>query len=125
MRCRCRLLSAPLAAASLLVTAAARACSGPGALEAILRNERLGWMLFAVAAVALGMGAVLLRRLGVPARRYGLLAVPLLVHPGWWMSARGGDCGTILALGSMAMTAVAGLGVGVAVLVALLRRRRA
>jgi hypothetical protein len=112
-------------AAVLAAAGAAHACSGPGAMARILANERLGWMLFAVTALVLGLGAGLLRRLGVPLRRVGLLAAPLLAHPGWWMSARSGDCGATLVLGSMAMTAVAGLVVAVAVIVALARRQRA
>ena len=114
-----------LATVLVLVPAAAWACSGPGAMARIVANERLGWILFVVTATVLGVGAGLLRRLGVSARRVGLLAVPLLVHPGWWMSARSGDCGAMLALGSMAMTAVAVLVVGGALVVALVRRRQA
>jgi hypothetical protein len=111
-------------AVPLLAAAAAWACSGPGAMAVILRNERLGWLLFGVTAAVLGVGAVLLRRLGASPRRVGLLAVPLLVHPGWWMSARGGDCGFMLALGARAMTAVAALVVAVALVAAAVRRRR-
>jgi hypothetical protein len=90
----------------------------------ILRNERLGWSLFATTALVLGLGAGLLRLLGVSTRRVGLLAVLLFAHPGWWMSARSGDCGATLALGSMAMTAVAAAIVVGAVVVTLARRRR-
>jgi hypothetical protein len=111
-------------ALGVLAAAPAGACSGPGAMAAIVRHERLGWALFAAAALVLVLGAGLLLRLGVSTRRAGLLAVPLLLHPGWWMSARGGDCGMTLALGSKLMTAVAALVVVVAVVVALVRRRR-
>ena len=113
------------AAAVLAAAGAAHACSGPGALARILANERLGWILFGAAALVDVLGAVALRRLGVARRRLAWLLAPVLVHPGWWMRARGGDCGATLVLGSMAMTVAAGLVVVVAVIIALARRRRA
>ncbi|MFY0539458.1 hypothetical protein [Nannocystis pusilla] len=30
-----------------------------------------------------------------------------MLHPGWWMSARSGDCGQMLIMGSSVITALA------------------
>jgi peptidoglycan/LPS O-acetylase OafA/YrhL len=59
-------------------------------------------------------------------RRQWLKLWPILllvvVHPGWWMSARSGDCGHTLRLASVALTF---LSVMVAGLLVVLARRSA
>lgn len=83
---------------------AAFACSGDGAMETILANERLGWILWLATLVIAAIVAVRLRSRGW--RKQWPLAAVVVVHPGWWMSARSGDCGYTLRDGSMVMTAV-------------------
>ncbi|MBI5482766.1 MAG: hypothetical protein HY906_28180 [Deltaproteobacteria bacterium] len=118
-----RNLAALGAAAPLAVAATARACSGEGAMDVIRANERLGWLLFGVSLLVVALGAALLRRMGVARCHLAWLAALLLAHPGWWMSARRGDCGYTLRELSIAMTAVsAAIVVGV-VIVTLARRR--
>jgi hypothetical protein len=87
-------------------------------MDAIRASEQLGWILFGVSFVLLSGAAVLLSRWGVHARRLVWLAVPLIVHPGWWLSARGGDCGGLLRLGAIAVTALATLTAVLAVIAA-------
>jgi hypothetical protein len=41
--------------------------------------------------------------------------IPVVIHPGWWLGARGGDCGAMRTLGSWI-----GLGLAVAVPLILL-----
>ncbi len=110
-------------AALLLATRVeAWACSGPGALDAILGAELLGWSLFGTSLVLLIAGAAFARRLR---RRWrSLWPVPLVavIHPGWWMSARSGDCGAMLSLGALAFTLIALI---TAVLLVVLARRAA
>ncbi|HEY3355858.1 MAG TPA: hypothetical protein VGQ83_21575 [Polyangia bacterium] len=113
-----RLAPAASTALALLAPAIAWACSGPGATAAILRAERLGWLLFAASVLVAAAGVTLLRRLGSPWGRAAWLAAPLLVHPGWWMSARGGDCGITRLLGSYVLTAVTLVAAVVGVIVA-------
>ena len=69
-------------------------------MAAILRAERLGWILFAVAALVTAAAIMLLWRLAWSRKRAVWVAAPLLIHPGWWMGARSGDCGRDLTLGS-------------------------
>lgn len=99
------------ATTGLALQGLALACSGPGAMAAILRAERMGWMLWG--ATLLLAGAVVFFRLradGWRAQWPLLLLVGL--HPGWWMSARSGDCGRLLVLGSIGVTALAPLVLG-------------
>lgn len=84
----------------------ALACSGPGAIETITRNERLGWALWAATLLAAAALAASPRLRAGGRRRLWPLLVLLLVHPGWWMSGRGGDCGYTLRDGSIVVTAV-------------------
>lgn len=79
-------------------------CDGAGAMETIVTNERVGWALwFASATIAAGV-AVRLRSRGW--RKQWPLAVLVAVHPGWWLSARSGDCGVTLRDASIVMTIV-------------------
>ena len=75
-----------------------------GAPETIARNERLGWTLWSASVLASGALSLLprLRARGWKTK-WPLLAL-LFVHPGWWMSARSGDCGYTLRDGSIIMT---------------------
>ncbi|MBS2031869.1 MAG: hypothetical protein JST54_28490 [Deltaproteobacteria bacterium] len=96
------------------------ACSGPHALETILANEHLGWATwFASCAAVVGFAVERILRL----RTWHGIGVPALlvgVHPGWWMSARSGDCGYLVRHASEATSAVI-----VVVLAVLLWRRMA
>lgn len=95
------------ATAVLAFPGLAVACSGPGAMAAIVHAERLSWGLW-IATLVLAGGSALMPRMR--ARGWGnqwpmfLLAV---LHPGWWMSARSGDCGRTLLEGSYVLTALA------------------
>ncbi len=76
-------------------------------MQAIVRAERVGWALLVLSILL--TAAPLVRRLmrcqQVGRSTWALLVV--LVHPGWWLSARGGDCGATRMLGSIGMTVVA------------------
>lgn len=107
---------------AMLLPGVALACSGPGAMDKILRAERIGWLLlFLTGALAL-WAALMFRRWQVPWRRTLLVALPALVHPGWWLSARGGDCGAMRLLGSIGVTAMTVVALGLAVGITALRR---
>lgn len=92
--------------ATSMIPTHALACSGPGAMDAILRAERVGWALWGASVVLVG-GSLLLpwTRLRGRSRPWALLAL-VAVHPGWWMSARGGDCGRLLETAALAATAL-------------------
>jgi hypothetical protein len=117
--CRAAALGAGLVIAA---RPTAWACSGPGAMDRILGAELLGWVLLAATAVLLIVAGALARRWRRRWRR--LWPVPLLIglHPGWWLSARHGDCGAMLALGSLAVTMIA---VVTAIFLVVLARRAA
>jgi hypothetical protein len=85
-------------------TATALACSGPGARAAIERAELLGWLLFA-ASTLLCLGAMALPKVrSAGPRVFWPLLIPPAIHPGWWMSARSGDCGSMRTLGAIAVS---------------------
>ncbi|GAC1353976.1 MAG: hypothetical protein NVSMB47_07150 [Polyangiales bacterium] len=87
-------LTVGVGALVFLRSAIASACSGPDALARIERAEVIGWVLLAAsAAIAIG-GVAWLNRTGRMVRYAAAVIGALLVsHPGWWMSARDGDCG--------------------------------
>jgi hypothetical protein len=91
-----------LALGVLTAPAVAAACSGPQAFETLLFNERVGmgtWLLTLLFALAF---VVLVKRRRT---RWVMLGAPVL-HPGWWMSARGGDCGYTLFDSSLLFTGI-------------------
>jgi hypothetical protein len=88
------------------------ACSGPGAARAIARAEVLGWVL-AGASLAIVLPAVVGRE---ALRRHWWLLIPVAGHPGWWMSARSGDCGHMLSTGAITATVLTAALVGLAAL---------
>lgn len=90
------------------------ACSGPGAARTIRTAELTGLGLLALSAAFVGIAGLWLFRRGRKARA-GTLVAPLVVHPGWWMSATRGDCGASLVVGSFAATILIGLAVGLAI----------
>jgi len=90
----------------------ALACSGPGALAHILRAERLGWMLWGATLLVAGGSAFIPRFRARGWRRQWPLMLLVALHPGWWMSARSGDCGCALIEGSVLVTALTPLAVG-------------
>jgi hypothetical protein len=104
-----RLLTPPVV--GLALPGLALACSGPGAMATILRSERLGWMLWG-ATLLLAVAVALVRLRADGWRAHWPLLLLVGVHPGWWMSARSGDCGRMLVLGSILVTALAPLVVG-------------
>lgn len=105
--------------------AVALACSGPGAMAKIEQAERVGWWLFAATVVAVLCATVVFRRWEVAWRRLWWIATPVVVHPGWWLSARGGDCGSMRLLGSIAVSAIAAVVLALALVWLGVRRRRA
>ncbi len=100
------------AAVVLAFPAFALACSGPGAMAAILRAERLGWILWATTLVLAGGSAFIPRVRSRGWRRLWPLLLLVVFHPGWWMSARSGDCGRTLVEGSVLIAALTPLVVG-------------
>ncbi|MDC3955257.1 hypothetical protein [Polyangium jinanense] len=102
-----------IVATVLAVDGRAFACSGPGAMEAILRAERLGWILWGV-TLLVAVGSTLVPRLRAAGfRKQWPLLLLLVLHPGWWMSARSGDCGRTLLAGSVLVAALTPLVAGV------------
>jgi hypothetical protein len=100
---------------------AALACEGIGMMEVMAANTRLGWQLWAAAAaIAIVCGAIARWR-RASWRRLIPLAALVVLHPGWWMSAYGGDCGITLVEGSISMTALTAIG-GAVVLRSAFRR---
>lgn len=96
----------------VLWTLNAWACSGPGAMEAIEAAEKLGWLLFGISAVVGLAGLGLMWKLGRGRWQICACLIPVVIHPGWWLGARGGDCGAMRIIGSW-------IGVGLAVAVPL------
>jgi hypothetical protein len=74
------------------------ACSGPGAMEAILAAQRHGvvswWLASGTVAVGIVVRASLAARPWSLGSALGLALVAL--HPAMWDDARGGDCGRFL-----------------------------
>ena len=87
-----------------LFASSAFACSGPGAAKAIHDAEMVGLILWGlslfIAAINLfsRWARVLLLRQKV------LVALLAIFHPGWWVSARKGDCGEMLFVTSVLAT---------------------
>ena len=101
------------------------ACSGPGAMAVIERNEAFGWRMFTIAALvafAAAITAILRRR----HTAYLWLAIGFtVIHPAVWMGARRGDCGNMLYLASIVATVlVGGFGVTAALITARSPRER-
>jgi len=84
-------------------------------MERIEAAERLGWLLFGIAALSGLAGFVLAWRSRKGRWRMIGCLIPVLIHPGWWLGARGGDCGAMRTIGSWV-----GLGLTVAVTLVLL-----
>ena len=98
-----------LLALLLLRPAVALACSGPGAAEAMARNDHAGWFLFGVSAAlaAVTLGVALKRHAG---HRNAILVLILAgAHPALRVDVYGGDCGQGLLSSSLVMTAGAAL----------------
>ncbi len=90
------------------------ACSGPCVQFGMMHAHWFGWLTF---SLALAMAVVLSLR-ALKDRRFGKLVggwVCVAVHPGWWLSAYSGDCGSSRLLGGSTMTVgllVVALGAG-------------
>lgn len=113
-----------LVASGALWAAPAWACSGPGAMAAIEQAVLQGWIMWGVAVVLGFLSMALGRWSGLT---WGKSWWPMLVagaHPGWWLTARGGDCGSMLVWGSTGMLAVMILLTLVIAIMAVIRRRR-
>jgi hypothetical protein len=81
-------------------------------MEMIERSERIGWILLAVSLAIAGASVSFVRRVKTETWSQVWMGALLVSHPGWWMSARGGDCGTTRlytsfgATGAMVMLAI-------------------
>lgn len=106
-RASVRLSALILGASCLLHAAPGLACSGPDAIETIAYHEGASALLF-VASFALGGVAAFYFLFRHPRRMRPALFVSALVvlHPGWWLSARHGDCGLTVFTGSVVVTAL-------------------
>ena len=85
------------------------ACSGPGAMKVIEKNERFGWILF---LIAVGIAVATLAILLIKRKRSKLMYVMMvftLLHPGLVWGARKGDCGHLLDVAAPVGTALVGL----------------
>jgi len=89
------------------------ACSGPGAARAMFKAQLFGGCSW-IASIGMIAGATLLRRRRDGGRRVPWLAGLVAIHPGWWMSAYGGDCGAALVSWSLVATTLIGLAAGLA-----------
>ena len=87
----------------------AAACSGPNAAADIREAIALGYAFGGVSVVMLIVATVRLR--AVRPRPTPLAAGWVLVaaHPGFWLSARGGDCGISLVTGAALFSGAAAL----------------
>jgi hypothetical protein len=94
-------LARGLVAVLLAVPGAALACSGPGAAAAIERAELGGWRLAAGTLSLVGVATLLARRRGLGRGPVAAGWVLVVVHPGLWLGARGGDCGQTRLEGSV------------------------
>ena len=93
------------------------ACSGPGAADLVSRAVQLGHALLLL-TVAICLIPLLLTQVREALGRTARLPLIIpLAHPGWWLSARLGDCGATRLLASTAATVLAAL-----VVIALLWR---
>jgi hypothetical protein len=85
------------------------ACSGPGAMDAIERNEAWGWKMLVIAgiaALAVASFAIVKKRASI----WVWLTIAFTVlHPAVWMGARSGDCGTMLYFASIGATGLVAL----------------
>jgi hypothetical protein len=63
------------------------------------RAERNTWRVIALTAVMMVIEIT-------AGTMLGSMALLVIVHPGWWMSARGGDCGFTLIEASAVATAL-------------------
>ncbi len=90
------------------------------ALAPIEQSERIGWILLAVSMAIAGASISIVKRSKRETWASIWLGALLVSHPGWWMSAREGDCGKMRLFTSIGATgAMVCLGV-----VLLLRSRR-
>jgi hypothetical protein len=114
-----------MALCSLMLSASwAFACEGPTAMMEILRSEKWGWILFVVNLAVVFLGAILLKLAGWTYNRMVWLGVLILIHPGWWLSARSGDCGASRWIGSIAVSFLSGLSILVMLVIAWRRGRK-
>ena len=80
------------------------ACSGPGAMEVIERNEAWGWKWLVVAALVATFAVVYSIVKKRASRWLWVTLVFVVLHPAVWMGARHGDCGGMLYLASIPAT---------------------
>lgn len=71
-------------------------CSGPGAAAAIAASERYAVAASLVSIPLLVVAAAIFSFARGSVRGACLNLMPLMIHPIWSISARGGDCGIIL-----------------------------
>jgi hypothetical protein len=105
----------------LLTASHALACSGPHAGEMIAMSETIGLSLWGLTVLIALSGSIALYFCPGKLQRAWWLAGLAAAHPGWWMSARMGDCGGLLRFSSILATTVV---VIIALLVIVLPLRR-
>jgi hypothetical protein len=85
------------------------ACSGPGAMGAIERNEAWGWKMLVIAAIvtlAVASFAIVKKRASI---WLWLTIAFTVLHPAVWMGARSGDCGHMLYFAAIGATVLVAL----------------
>lgn len=101
------------------------ACSGPGAAANIETATIVGWASFALSVALAGTVSVALRTRRTRKAAAALVSVLFtltLAHPGLWVSANSGDCGSLRLMLSVVVAVLEAVSVGL-VLPFLLRNR--
>ena len=70
----------------------------------IERSETIGWILLAASMAIAGVMVSIIRKSKKETWAQIWLGSLLVSHPGWWMSAREGDCGKTRLLTSIGAT---------------------
>lgn len=96
------------ASAVVMLTSSAWACSGPGAGSEIMRATLIGWAcaLFTFSSVIVLFVNAKQHGGAIPWIAFILGLVFALAHPGVWMSATSGDCGSGRLMLSLIVTPV-------------------
>jgi hypothetical protein len=103
---------AALALAIVFDASHAFACSGAGAGATIARNELLAHVCFGATAWLTVLAQLSRTIRAASTRTRILLLLPTALHPGWWLGARSGDCGYLVAMAAPIATLLAMLILG-------------
>ncbi|MBX3415913.1 MAG: hypothetical protein KF708_24745 [Pirellulales bacterium] len=92
------------------------ACSGPGAFRVMAEAQAYGLILFQVSCAMVALAIVLVWMRSYAIASSSILVVATIIHPGLWMSAYHGDCGSSLRAWALIWTIlIVALGAGAVV----------